>query len=99
MRPIRTLLAAAIVLAPLGGVAHAWSCYGSQKVGAVCYQYNSAGVPTVNPTGSSYDDCIWIGTRCVPVSVPIPTYTPGSGSILDVTCGGDSLECTVIHVP
>jgi hypothetical protein len=91
MRLTRTLLVAALGLAPFAGTAHAgtWHCYGTQNVGVVCYQTN---VPTVNPYGSSYDDCIWIGTKCVPVSVPIPTVT-NNGPIVDYACGGPSWQC------
>src|SRR3954452_4471405 len=86
----RLLAVAALATAAVSGAgaAHAATCAGTANTIVVCTGVNKAGLPTVDPFGSSYDDCIYLGSSCTPVSVPIPTVTPGSGDILIFQCGG-----------
>ena len=88
---VRLLAAAALAAASVmatGGTSSA-ACFGTSNTVVLCV--NPGALPTVDPTGSSYDDCVWIGDRCEPVSVPIPTVQPGSGDL--ITCGGSLLTC------
>ena len=91
----RTLAAVALAAAALStgaGAAQA-ACAGTERTVIVCAQLNKGFIPDVDPTGSSYDDCIYLGSGpCTPVSVPIPTVTPGSGDPVIITCGG-ALYC------
>jgi hypothetical protein len=88
----RPLAAVAVGAAALAAPAHAAInpvCAGTAATVVVCVTYNTGALPSVNPTGSSYNDCIYLGTPpCTPVSVPIPTVTPGSGTPVVVSCGG-----------
>ena len=88
----RILAAAALAAAAFssGGAAHAATCAGTAETFVFCVGVNNAGLPTVDPDGSSYDDCVYVGAPpCTPISVPIPTVTPGSGDILYLGCGGE----------
>jgi hypothetical protein len=88
LRPLTLAVAVGAALATAGS-ANAVTCAGSEKTAIVCVQVNKGAVPRVNPTGSSYDDCIYVGAPpCTPVSVPLPTYTPGNGELVTVSCGG-----------
>jgi hypothetical protein len=66
-------------------------CNGTQSTAILCVEVDPTGLPTVNPTGSSFSDCIVIlSGPCYPVTVPIPTVGPGSGPPpLDLDCRGD----------
>ncbi len=92
--PARLLACATLAAASFGMSAPAdAACAGTSKTVIFCAGVNRAGLPTVNPTGGSYDDCIYLGSgQCMPVSVPLPTVTPGSGDIVDFGCGGDLIE-------
>lgn len=73
-------------------------CYGSQQFGTVCATVYPGGLPQVNPTGSSFDDCIVVDSQCtVPYSIPIPTVTGGSGPIVVIDCGGP-IKCRQIEI-
>lgn len=89
MSRARLALAGAVAVAAFAGTgaAQAWTCYGTERLGGLCYQIDKGGLPTVKLNGSSYDDCIVVNSTCtVPVHVPIPTVTKGSGPIVEVTC-------------
>jgi hypothetical protein len=93
MRSIsRTLLLAAVSAAAFSAPAHAVApvCAGTQQTFVFCVTVDPGALPGVNPTGSSYDDCIYVGGGpCKPVSVPIPTKTPGNGNdVVHIGCGG-----------
>ena len=94
----RTLAAVALAAAALStgaGAAHA-ACAGTQATFVFCVTANGGALPSVDPFGSSYDDCVYVVTPpCTPVSVPIPTVTPGSGQAVYLTCGGDIGERTL----
>jgi hypothetical protein len=66
-------------------------CNGTQSTLEFCFEVDPTGAPSIDPTGSSFDDCIVIlSGPCYPVSVPIPTVSGGSGSpLLDIDCRGD----------
>lgn len=53
-------------------------CLGAEAL-RVCYTPNPGWTPSVDPTGSSIDECIHTGPTCQPVSVPFPAVSPGSG--------------------
>ena len=91
---IRILAAAALAVAAAStGTAHA-ACAGTQMTVVLCAGINRPGIPQVDPYGNSYDDCIYLGTgQCTPVSVPIPTVTPGSGLPVHVTCSSYFMSC------
>lgn len=91
--PARILAAAALAaLASTANAADA-ACAGTSGTAYVCAEVNPAGVPTINPTGSSYTDCVYLGAgACKPVTVPIPTVTPGSGSPASFSCGGRLID-------
>jgi hypothetical protein len=89
LRPVvaAALLGAAAFASPAGAVAPV--CAGTSGTVVVCAAVNPAGIPDVDPEGSAYDDCVYAGPPpCVPVHVPIPTVTPGTGLPVTVTCGG-----------
>lgn len=83
----RPLLAGAVVLASFAGAPAAdAACYGSQSLALVCY---TSRLPKVDPSGSSFDDCIVVSSQCrVPYSIPIPSVTPGGNPPVTVTCTG-----------
>lgn len=90
----RTLLScAAVVTAAVGvgagvlGAASAEDCYGLQSY-RVCATPNPAGIPSVDPTGGApIEECVYTGPPpCTPVSVPMPTYSPGTGLPVDFNC-------------
>lgn len=91
---IRILAAAALAVAAVStGSAHA-ACAGTQMTVVLCAEINRAGIPRVDPDGNSIDDCVYLGTgQCTPVSVPVPTVTPGSGLPVTVTCSSYFLSC------
>jgi hypothetical protein len=86
------LLAATAVGAISTGTAQATPvpvCAGTTGTIVLCAIVDPGALPSVNPTGSSYTDCVVIPLNpCQPVTVPIPTVTPGTGDLLHVTCGG-----------
>lgn len=67
----------------------------------VCVTVDPSGLPTVDPTGGAgIHDCVYVGPPpCMPVNLPTPSVTPGSGSyVVLVQCGGDALTCRPIVV-
>jgi hypothetical protein len=90
LRPLA--LAAVAATAAFAGPSHAALppvCAGTANTAIFCVTANPAGLPGVNPNGSSYDDCVYVGAPpCTPVHVPIPTVTPGSGQVVYLSCGG-----------
>jgi len=88
---IRPLALAAIAAAAFGTTttpANA-ACAGTDNTIVLCADVRPAGVPTVDPKGDSYDDCIHlVNPPCQPVSIPLPTVTPGSGYPVTASCGG-----------
>ena len=92
--PARLLACATLAAAAFGMAAPAdAACAGTSKTVIVCTGVNRGGLPTVNPTGGSIEDCVYLGSgQCTPVVVPIPSVTPGSGDILEFGCGGDLIE-------
>jgi hypothetical protein len=88
---IRLLAAVALAAAALttgAGTASA-ACAGTARTVVVCASVNDEALPTVNPTGSSYEDCVYVGSKCYRVTVPIPTVEEGQGQVLNLSCGGD----------
>jgi hypothetical protein len=87
------LLGAAAVAALSAGNAHATPipvCAGTTQTIVFCAFVDPGALPSVNPTGSSYSDCIVIPLNpCQPVTVPIPTVTPGTGDPVTTGCGGE----------
>jgi hypothetical protein len=90
----RTLLLAAVSAAAFATAAPADAvapvCAGTAQTFVFCVTVDPGAAPGVNPTGSSYNDCIFVGAGpCKPVSVPIPTVTPGNGGdLVHLGCGG-----------
>lgn len=86
--PVRAFAVAVLGVAAFATASPAGAaCAGSDNTIKVCATVNTGAVPTVNPTGSSYEDCIYTGgSNCTEVSVPIPTVEEGSGSVLTVSC-------------
>jgi hypothetical protein len=87
------LLAATAVGAISTGTAQATPvpvCAGTTGTIVLCVIVEPGALPTVNPTGSSYTDCVVVplGGPCKPVTVPIPTVTPGTGKPATISCGG-----------
>jgi hypothetical protein len=75
-------------------------CFGDTQA-AVCVTVDPTGLPTVNPTGGAgINDCVYVGPPpCMPVHVPTPSVTPGSGSyVVLVQCGGYAIECVPVVV-
>lgn len=87
-RSLALVLTTGAALATAGGTANAWTCAGTANTVVVCEQTDKGGIPRVDLTGSSYDDCVYVGSSCTPVSVPIPTVDPGSGHPVSLSCGG-----------
>jgi hypothetical protein len=98
-RPV--VLSLAVAVAGLGALgANAASaatvCAGTAETFAACATPNPGALPSVNPTGSSISDCVYAGPPpCVPVSVPVPTTSPGTGFPLSVRCGGPIVTSNV----
>jgi hypothetical protein len=68
-------------------------CAGTAGTAVFCVTPNPAGVPTVDPFGSSIGDCVYLGAPpCKPVSVPVPTVTPGTGPLVYLSCGGPLID-------
>ncbi|HVF05461.1 MAG TPA: hypothetical protein VNA20_11535 [Frankiaceae bacterium] len=89
----RLLAAAALAAAAVTTATPAANaaCVGTAQTVRACV--NPGALPQVDPEGSSYDDCIYLGVGpCRPVSVPLPGVTPGSGELVTVICGGE-LAC------
>lgn len=71
-------------LATAGSVSAA--CTGNNNA-RVCYEIHPENAPSVDPAGSTYEDCIYINSpTCLPVSIPIPSVSPPSGPIVEVSC-------------
>jgi hypothetical protein len=93
IRTIKTALVLATVATAAfsaGNAAQAAPCVGTQQTFIFCVYVDTGALPGVNPTGSSYNDCVYVGAPpCKPVSVPIPTTTPGNGGdVVHIGCGG-----------
>lgn len=92
---LRTVLAGALAVAALTGTAEA-TCVGTTQIGAVCAEVNRGALPKVVILGSTYDDCVEVDGVCtVPIHVPIPRVTPGSGQLVEVSCGGPTWTCAI----
>ena len=75
-------------------------CFGDVHQ-AVCVIVDPSGLPTVNATGGpGVHDCVFVGPPpCVPVNIPTPSVTPGSGSYVAIVyCTGDQIDCVPIVV-
>lgn len=66
------------------------ACVGTARTVVVCASVNGGALPTVDPTGGEpYEDCVYVGSKCIAVVVPTPDVQPGSGQVLNLSCGGD----------
>jgi hypothetical protein len=91
---------AGVVGATTSSAAIGPECFGDIH-DAVCVIVDPSGLPTVNPTGGAgIHDCVFVGPPpCMPVNIPTPSVTPGSGSYVAVVyCAGDQLFCTPVYV-
>lgn len=92
-RSLALVLTTGAALAATGGTAGAATCVGTANTAVVCEQTNKGFLPRVDPNGSSYDDCIYLGgPPCTPVSVPIPTVERGTGLPVTITCSGPLID-------
>jgi hypothetical protein len=94
--------AAGFAAAP-AGAAVGPECFGDTHA-ALCVIVDPSGLPTVNPTGGpGIHDCLFVGPPpCVPVNLPTPSVTPGTGTyVVAIYCAGDAIECTpvIVKVP
>ena len=64
-------------------------CFGTSDA-AVCVTVDPSALPTVDPTGGpGIHQCVFVGPPpCMPVDVPTPSISPGSGSPVVVQCIG-----------
>lgn len=88
----RTVLSclAAITLAggvslAIGATAQAEDCYGT-RAARVCVTPDWNNVPSVDPSSSSIDECVYTGPSCTPVSVPVPGVSVAPSPFVDVNC-------------
>jgi len=71
-------------------------CVGDTAVESVCVTIDPTALPGVDPTGGpGFHDCVFVGLPpCVPVDVPTPSVTFGSGSPpVVVECAGIVSPC------
>lgn len=100
--PVRALGIAVLGAAAFATAAPAnAACVGTAATIVTCVTVNSGGLPSVNPTGGSIDDCVYLGgSQCTPVSVPIPTVEQGTGSPASFSCtnqvGRKWLQCETL---
>lgn len=66
-------------------VAGAEDCYGLEAV-RPCVTPNPAFPPTVDPTGSNFHECVYVGSTCTPVDVAYPSVTWGTGDPATTGC-------------
>ena len=80
MKRAKFLLVGLVAAAPLMVPAPAQAaCFGSQQQAFVCVEVDPDG-------GGTYEDCLWVGSKCYRVSVPIPSVEYG--------CGGQAITCS-----
>lgn len=77
-------LAGGVTIA-VGAVAQAKDCYGLEAA-RVCVTDNPGNYPTVNPTESSIEECVYAGPTCYPAAVPVPGVTTQSGEPVTTEC-------------
>lgn len=98
-RALVTPLAAVAVAAAVGGgfltVAQAEDCYGLNSA-RVCVTPEPSNFPSVDPTASSIEECVHVGSSCTPVKAPVPGVNRGSGPIADLECYTPVKTCTQV---
>jgi hypothetical protein len=89
------VVGAGVVGATSSSAAVGPECFGEATQGYVCVTVDPGALPTVNPTGGpGISDCVYVGPPpCMPVKVPTPSVTPGTGDLVLVQCGGLDLSC------
>ena len=90
-----TILCGGVTAATTSDAAVGPDCFGDSNE-AVCVTVDPSALPAVDPTGGpGIHDCIFVGPPpCMPVDVPTPLVTSGSGSsLVDVQCTGIVSPC------
>ena len=93
-----TIVAGGVSAATTSGASIGPECFGDTNTN-VCVTVDPSALPPVAPAGGpGIHDCIFVGPPpCVPVDLPTPSVSPGSGSLVTVQCTGLGSLCSGLN--